>query len=280
MINKKNIWKLQAYSERAYRIASNLMAETGRLGVNGKGMAVVAYETRAFADALFRAVDAMNSGSGFDADLSGLLTNMNLLLQNGLLEVIRVGKIEESVHTSKSIAVALDEMRQLRDVLDELLENRRTLYLATPEASRPSPVTDASLQLFQATIGGLHFVENVRYVLEIFTYDKTTGIQYGELTLRKMRLPVIDVSAKLGLTERPADKNLGTALVINVDWHAKGSLYAVPVDGIATNCIFHSRIGMRAQPKATGFPPEYTRECWDAAEEKQFVFLDWVKIAS
>lgn len=279
MIDEKNVWKIQVYSERAWHISSDLAVEAGRLGRNGKGIAIVANESRRIANILFQAIDKIKTSGEFNIDLSDVLWQMNQLVLNGAIETIRLDELDDSIHTSKSISVAMENMRILTNNLVELLDNETVEYIPTPEITQPSPVTNNMLFLFQSAIGGVHFVENIRYIVELIAYRKNDGIINNEIMLRGTKIPVIDCYNKFGLINHKRNENpYGCAAIINVDWYAPDNIYAVLVDDFNTNSIFRSKIGMRSEPKEIVFSSTYIRESWDAAENKQFIFPDWVRI--
>ena len=59
-----------------------------------------------------------------------------------------------------------------------------------------------------------------------------------------------------------------------------GEIHAVLIDDLDVNTIFHSKIGYAVPPKKDHVFSEYSRECWDAVGNDQFVFPDWQKLIS
>jgi len=77
-----------------------------------------------------------------------------------------------------------------------------------------------------------------------------------------------------------------TVMIINPDYekyqHPVAGLwdvpYAVPIDDLDVNTIFHSRIACSVPPKTGGVFAGLARECWDVSGGDQLIFLDWQKL--
>ena len=55
--------------------------------------------------------------------------------------------------------------------------------------------------------------------------------------------------------------------------------YAVPIDDLDINAIFHSRIGNPVSLSKDNAFGAYVRECWDIAGDDQLLFIDWNKLS-
>lgn len=59
-----------------------------------------------------------------------------------------------------------------------------------------------------------------------------------------------------------------------------GREHAVAVDGLDANAITRPRIGVASRSRPGLVPHELVRECWDASDGSQFLFLDWPRLAA
>lgn len=285
MVCDNNLWKLQIFAERAWRLAMDIAMEAGRLNKYGGTLARIADETRSVANRLHSNIESIRNGGGIEEDFSSVLEKLNIIAQNGCIEML---KLNESLHfggNNISIAVILDEVRKLACDLIELFQYQEIKEAEEPEIIDFSNVVNLSLFLFHSTIGGRPFIENIQYVQEIISYDENQVSTFDSseqfINLRGIKVPVINLYGKLGIAKSNIFNNKAKryAVIINTDWAETNKVFAVLVDNIASNSIFKTRLGLRSTYKSNLFPSEFVREAWEAAGDEQAVFLDWIKLA-
>ncbi|HAP44035.1 MAG: hypothetical protein A2087_12870 [Spirochaetes bacterium GWD1_61_31] len=276
-MNGEDTNDLTRYAERIWHLAVELSLFACRQGNSGRGMAVVAAETQRIARLLEdQAASAEALGDG-GIDRSEILDQLVMLTLNGSLEA---AGLEEHLGNPLEAAAALYLLEELRGVagrLANLVRGGDLPLMALPELARASSVCQARLKLLHARVAGLGFAEPLHCIKEIVRFDPTDGTSLDAarrlLTVRERQIPFIG-SLLTGQAYRPPHR-LQQALIVRADWHQPHTLYAVPVDDLAVNCIQLSAVG-QAQPGASaGLPATVLREWWPAEGGESILFLDW-----
>lgn len=276
MFDEKNLWKLQIYAERAWRFATDIAMEASRLDKQGFALARVADETRYVAKKLHRCLEALHNGEAIDTNFSDILEKLNLVAQNGCIEMLKLNQ-NSACGNNIGLAVIMDEVKNLACDLMKLFEYHEIETMQLPEINCFNKVTNLGLFLFQATIDGRTFVENIQYIHEIIMYDTSDSSLFDSkrefMNLRGNKIPVIDLYKKLGSEKANASRKY--AVIMNTDWNEPNKRFAILVDEIASNSIFKTRLGVNSQYRGNLFPAEIIREAWNTASDEQVVFIDW-----
>lgn len=281
MFDEIKIWKLQIYAERAWRLSMDIAIESAKLPKRGGGLAVVADETRRIANKLYMKLEHIKDGTIIDDDFSSILEQLNLLILNGLIELIKLNECVSKNWDGISVSIILDEIRLFVCDLMELFEYKKIETIEVAELRSYSSITDMSLFLLQASIGGNVFVENIRYIQQVISFakDDTTvfNCKDNTINLRGMKIPVVDLYSQFQLTKPSAAGNDSTnyAIIINTDWDEPNKLFAVLVDDIISSSIFKTKLGVSSPCRSTIFSSDFVRECWDTTTDRQMLFINW-----
>jgi hypothetical protein len=261
-----------------------LAQEAARAGHFGKGFAVVAHEARIIADKLFEYTEKVKFDGVDDAIFKGIVESaiqMKFLSVNAVLEIDRMVEISMDFNIPKSMAVFAEELRRIAIGLDELTDNSvRQKPFTMPELASPVESSSASEGFFLYSICGNPLIENMKNIQEV-CYCRKSDIEGNTLSLRGLKIPVINCSRYLNLSCTDFDEDRQTVMIINpegVSIGGKDGIYAVPIDELDINLIFYSRVGYAVSPKKGHAFSEYSRECWDVVGGDQVVFADWKKL--
>ena len=205
-----------------------------------------------------------------------------LLSINAMIEILYVSEYDDKIDNNKSITVCVEDLKKLALKLNELGGKklwRRPFVI--PEISTPVKTTRKTDYFFKFSIGENTLVENVLNIREIW-FGKKAEMSGKTFNMRGYEMPVIDCAAKFNLNYSCLNTDTQTVMIINFNklCGGKEENYAVPVDDLDINTIFPSRIGCAVSPKTGNVFSGYSRECWDAVGNDQFIFPDWKKIAS
>jgi hypothetical protein len=247
---------IERYAHKLWALAANLSTEAARAGANGKGYAVINWDVRKLANALFDA-DAEQAND--------IAREMRLLSFNGVLEIMRVE--EKAPGTNKAITVCIIDIIELMNEFIGALTGITVQPSLLPAPSEPIQSINVVSKLVPFSIGGIPLVESAEFVREVFQVS-TKSLADGTLTLRGAEHPLVKL----------ADVNCGERVtVLLIQRGAK--LVAVPIDDSDLYVVNLAPIGRAVPPAPSHTFAEYARECWNAEGGGQFVFIDWAKFA-
>jgi uncharacterized protein YdbL (DUF1318 family) len=286
MNKEKKVWLCEQYAQKAWALSLNLAQEAARVGNYGKGYAVVASEARKLADNLLdysaKARFEKYNEDEFK-DIASFAFMTGLLSINATIEILHVSEVDDKIN-NKSIAVCVEDLRRLALELNEL--GGKKLWqrpFVIPEITSPVKTTRKTDFFFKFSIGEITLVENALNVKEIWFGNKsdTSGNMFN---LRGHEMHIIDCAKQFNLKYSCLDTDRQTVMIINPNYHKyygyREQEYALLIDDLDVNTIFHSKIGYPVTVKEEHVFSEYSRECWDAVGNAQFVFLDWLKLIS
>lgn len=233
---------------------------------NGKGIAVVSEETRRLGNRINDEVEkVMVDGEELNKDaITALAYQLNLLALNCAIESSYIIGF-----TGKQAAIYADEIRGLAYEIICLFDEASTLkkkQIVSPWAANPSSaVKNGEFLLLNA--GGFTFVEPLQNINEVFF---TSERGENSITVRGMKLPLVDVYKKLGEKQ----DNL-THVIVRTPWAEQNKAYAVTAE---VSCIFASPIGKPIDTPVDMPLAKYVRECWENENGEPFYFMDWAKM--
>jgi len=284
MKNEKKLWLCQQYAQKAWTLSLCFAQEAGRIGHFGRGYAALADETRTLANKLFEYTGKAKFDGADSGELKGIVDfafHIGLLSVNAAVEILRVNSIVTDLSVNKSMAVLADDLRNLALDINALADTRVWQQnTVLTEAAAPLKSTYATDFFFRFSIGGIPLVENVANISEIISGLPEGGDMFK---IKSKTLPVINCYRHFGLTPIVLNKNNRIHMIIQPDGpdienFLSNDMYAVPIDDLDINTIFHSKIGCPVPPKGNHALADYARECWDAVGGGQFVFVDWRKV--
>ena len=284
MTNEKKIWLCEQYAQKAWALSLNLAQEAARVGSFGCGYAIVASEARKLAENLFSYSEKMRFNKDDDSDFRKIVNfafMMGLLSLNATIEIFHVSEADDRVN-SKSFAVCVEDLRRLALELNELGgEKLWQRPFVIPEIISPLKSTRKIDFFLKFSIGGNTLVENILNVKEIWFGSKaeTSGKTWN---LRGFEMPILDCAKHFNLEYSSLNQDMQTVMITNSDYRQyhgyRDGEHAVLIDDLDVNAIFQSKIGYAVPPKKDHVFAEYSRECWDAAGNDQFIFPDWPKL--
>ena len=267
----RTIWKLQQISERLWILAVTITQHAGALGIDGRGFAVIAEETRIITEK----VQILIEKALFDDEIIckenifPYAKELNMIALNAALESFRLWE------KGKQAAVCADEMRKLSHEIMVLFEEKPTTFeneikqMIAPWSKKPLlTVNQNNEQFMLITIAGIPIVENLLFIQEVFYGLNEID---GYINLRNRKLPVINGNNIIGKTlENPI------YIVLQTSWADEKTEYAIATEKI--DFLFHSPIGTPISPPNDMPLSKFVRECWDNENGEPFYFVDWKKL--
>ncbi len=270
MYTQKQLIMFGLYAERAHRLAFDIALSSSELSQYGRGMAIVADETRNVGNKLY---SLFKNDSTCENGVVDAVLQLKYLAVNGCLEMMRLH--ESTITLKKRLAVILDEIRNLTKDIQILFGIKQELPQILPRVAKENAVIksdmifNTGIRFVIFSIGGVSFCETSNNVVEVLYLDPT-AVDEQYLTVRKQKLPIVNYYKKLSLDGKPHS-------ILRVQAVHEGEIkdYAVLIDGLPE--VFFSGIGVTSKPK--GIPDELIRECWDCEEDLQMLFLDYTKFS-
>jgi len=244
-------------------------SQAALLANEGKGLAIVADETRRLGDHVINAVEkAMIDGEEINKDaIMPLAFQLNLLALNNAIESSRIigfaGK--QAAVYAESIRILAHEIVCLfgEETAAEAKQN------PSPWAAEPSSVAENG-EFLLLNAGGINFVESLKNVKEIHV---TPERGEGKVTIRNMELPLVDIYKMLGKEQETPAPALA---IIWTPWAAQNKTFAVT--GYISG-LFFSPVGKPMEPPSDMPLAKYVRECWENENGEPFYFMNWTKMA-
>ncbi|MDR0937711.1 MAG: hypothetical protein LBM98_13645 [Oscillospiraceae bacterium] len=247
---------IERYAHKLWALAANLSTEAARAGANGKGYAVINWELRKLANALFDADEAQ---------AIEIAREMRLLSLNGVLEMMRVE--EKAPGTNKAIAVCVTDIIELMNEFIGASTGVSIQPSLLPAPSEPIQSINVVSKLVPFSVGGVPLIESAEFVREVFQVS-AKSLAEGSVTLRGAKYPLVKL----------ADINCGERVTVLLIQRGKQPV-AVPIDDSDLYVVNLAPIGKAVPPAPAHKFAEYARECWNAEGGGQFVFVDWDKFA-
>lgn len=280
MDNERFIWRCGILAERLRNTGYSVALEAARRA--SRAFAIVADEAAKLAAEIELAVDEARfppSGAaplGFLEAVRPAARRLSLLAINAAIESL-------NSEGGLAIAVSVEAIRAAALELESLCAGERPRHPSRelPSTAKASLASTAREFMLEFSAGGLRFIENFGYLREVMRLEfAAPDIHDGKLRLAGLRhaWPFIDLAGSLGLPR--AVRGDGVVLVVKAGWQGGGGgEYAVAVDGLGADAILRLLAGRQVEPKPGPVPPELVRECWDATDGSQFLFLDWPRLA-
>lgn len=288
MTNEKKIWLCEQYAQKAWALSLSLAQEAARAGNYGKGYAIVASEARKLADNLFEYSAKARFNGNNNGDFSGVANfafMTGFLSINAMIEMLHVCEADDR-NNNKSFAVCVEDLRRLALELNDLGGNKLWQRpFVIQEITTPVKTTRKTDFFFKYSIGRNSLVENALNIKEIY-YGVKSEITEKTFNLRGYEIPVIDCGRILNLQYTSVNADRQTVMIVNTNYsqHCEysnyGDIHALLIDDLDVNTIFPSKIGYSVPPDKNHVFADYSRECWDAVGNDQFIFLDLQKLKS
>jgi len=262
----KTLWKMQIYGERLWTLARSIAHQAAVLSLDGKGLAVVADETRSLAEKMYEVTERAlfedeNTQTGAVRDAAVML---NLLALNTAIEAYRLGE------RGKATAVCADDIRNLAYQVTLLLDgnnaNERYLYPVLMPNNRMTSV-EKNQGFIVLNIAGVTVIEPLLNVKEVCMHMECST---SHLKLRGMEIPLVNGFRMLGKTQAEP-----VYAILQTPWAEQNKTYAVSADVMG---IIQIPIGIpTAVPNGTPLA-KYIREYWESENDVPFLFMDWTKM--
>ncbi len=268
----KTLWKLDRIGERLWILATMTATQAAILENEGKGIAIVADETRRLGNSINDAVEkAMVEEEELNKDaIKGLAFQLNLLALNCAIESSRIIGSK-----GKQASIYADEIRNLAYEIVCLLDKSSATKMkqtVSPWAANPSSVARNG-EFILLDIDGIQFVESLANIKEVCG-PMVERIECGSgssIILRNMEIPLVDGYKMLGKT-----KEAQTYVIMWTPWAEQNKTYAVAAD---VSCLCFSPIGKPMDTPSDMPLAKYVRECWENEHGEPFYFMDWTKMA-
>ena len=280
MDNKKRFAMLEQCAYQLNTLAICLTVEAARKGgVSGRGLAIIAEETRHLTQKLALTSADFNNKELNDKQYdmlfkatSDIAFQTGLLVINFWLELVRAYDGAEERSYVRVMSVYIEEIRALAaQILNISGKKSSPQSFVIRETASPLKSTEKPDFFLQYSISGVSFIENMSYIKEI-NYPDKNAFANGIYNLRGLEMPVINCYKKLNLTETDSERQMMMIICLN-----DNNTYAVAIDDLDISAPFQSKIGYNVPPAANHAFADYTRECWDAVGGDQFIFIDWEK---
>lgn len=275
MDDERMIWRCGILAERLRNLGQAVALEAANR--DSRPFAIVADETLKLALEVEAAVEAaLFPGPGPAGSRDFLVATAE---PARCLSLLAINSAIESINSKGGAAVAIcvDGIREAARELESLCsgESCRRTDAELPAVASPSLASTARDYLLAFSSGGQRFLENFGYLREVMRYSYALPCLEGAtLHIRDHAWPFIDLAAALGLAAAPDGAR--DVLVVRARWEGgDGREYAVAIDRLGANAILRPRVGRPAKLRAGAPLPDLVRECWDASDGSQFLFLDW-----
>jgi len=279
MLAKGNLWKYQILAERMWQLSLDIASQGAKLRTSGKGIVIVAEETRYLTEQLYKHYEQLLNTDDFyqNTDIIKTIQQVRLLSVNGVVEMLRLNM--QSDETNTQLPILLEALNNVSNDLIELVSTSKTTECVRLEIKDKNLTTDHSIFLMTLKIGSQIFVENIQYVQEVFCYNKVTDHELfdddNNVIIRGEKISVIDCYDKLNLVNEVELANqMGIAVVVDTKWDQNPKKYAILVDDIIRWAVFKSPLGRDVSCKEEPFS-NYTRACWNSEHNQQLMFMDW-----
>jgi chemotaxis signal transduction protein len=267
-MNRK-IYKLQQIGDRLWILAANTAMVAALLGRDGRGLAIVAEETRNMTEKMQHMVErALFEDEVIETEkLKNSAQQIMLLALNAAIE-------SNSLHEKgKQAAVCADEIRNLSSMLFSEISADKSLNkqpdIIAPWAKTPLTTISQYPTFILLKIGDIYIVENLLNVHEVF-YGLPVN-ENGCLIIRDVELPVINIHKFLN-----SESEDTFFIALSAPWAEKSDKYAVIVDSVVF--LFYSPVGKPITPPDDMPLAKYVRECWANENGEPFYFIDWTKM--
>jgi hypothetical protein len=282
MEEQKAVWKCATLAERLRWLAHSMAMEAAAR--DSKAFAVVADETRKLAEG----IGAIAEGAPFPfpggAGEPGFTAALGL--QARRLGLLAINAAIESVNSEggKAITICAEEVRlaalELEDFCSGATPRGEAGLPLLPEIASPSLASASREYMLVFSIGGQRALENFHFIREVLSFEAALGgLRGDELALWGRTWPFIDAARELGLSRECGEA--GAVIIVKARWPgADGREYAVAIDGLCPGAFSRFPPGRMAGLRGSAFPGPWIRECWDAADGSQLLFLDWPALAS
>lgn len=259
------LWKLDRIGERLWILARLSATQAAALANDGKGLAVVAEETRRVANKVNEVVErATFDDADIDKDqIEPLAFQLNLLALNSAFESFRLG------HLGKQAAVCADDIRNLAYEIVCLFDKEsadKAKQFIHPWPKHPITTT-GKCEYLHLDIGGMHILESLDNVREVCC---NVDCKNGVINLRSMELPLVDCYEMIG-----SKKDAQTYVIVWTPWAEQNKTYAVAAN---VRSLHLSPAGRHIDPPADMPLAKYVRECWEGENGELFYFMDWPKM--
>lgn len=280
MDDERMIYRCGILAERLRSLAHSVALEAANR--DSRPFAIVADETLKLALEVEAAVEAArfpgSDSAGtrdFPMAVSGPARSLSLLAINSAIESI-------NSKGGAAVAICVDGIREAALELESLCagEVRRSGEPDLPSAASPSLASTARDYMLAFSAGGRRFLENFGYLREVMRFDYALpGLSGATLRIRDHAWPFIDLAAAVAPAVAPGgDRDV---IVVRARWEGgDGREYAVAVDRLEAKAILRPRVGRLAAPRVEAQLAGLVRECWDASDGSQFLFLDWPRLVS
>ena len=280
MDDERMVYRCGILAERLRSLGQSVALEAANR--DSRPFAVVADETLKLALEVEAAVEAARfpdpgprpAGDGdFFAAIAGLAGSLSLLAINSAIESI-------NSKGGAAIAICVDGIREAALELESLCAGGalRGVGPDLPALASPSLASTARDYMLAFSAGGRRFLENFGYLREVMRYSYARPCLDGAtLRVRDHAWPFVDLAAALG--QAPAPGGDRDVVVVRARWEGgDGREYAVAVDRLGARAILRPRVGRLAEPRVEAPLAGLIRECWDASDGSQFLFLDWPRL--
>ena len=262
----KTLWRLNRIGERLWILSTMTATQAAILANEGRGIAVVASETRRLGNHVNDAVEkVMVGGEELNKDaIMALSFELNLLALNTAIESNRIVG-----HRGKQAAIYAEEIRNLAFEIVCLFDEAsaaKKKQTVSPWAANPSSVAKNG-EFILLNVGGMNFVESLTNIKEICM---SSGYRDGNVIVRDMEIPYVDVYKMLSEKQKPL-----THVVVWTPWAGQNKAYAVTAE---VSCLFSSPVGKTMDVPSDMPLAKYVRECWENENGEPFYFMDWTKM--
>lgn len=280
MDDERVIYRCGILAERLRSLGQSVALEAANR--DSRPFAIVADETLKLALEVEAAVEAArfpgldaSGGRDFLMAIADPARSLSLLAINSAIESI-------NSRGGAAVAICVDGIRESALELESLCGStvHRGAVAELPAVASPSLASSARDYMLAFSAGGRRFLENFGYLREVMRYSYARSFLEGTtLRVRDHAWPFIDLAAALGLAAAPGEDR--DVIVVRARWEGgDGREYAVAVDRLDSAPIFRPRVGRPSLARAEAPLAGLVRECWDASDGSQFLFLDWPRLVS
>ena len=269
-MNGTQIWKIENLAQQMYSLSQAWAHESVNLGPLGRGLNVVASETRGLYTELIKVLEKLKEGKSPDIgnELEDISEKIKILTLNSTIE---------AVHTYEEIGrpslISANELSQLNYDFNHLIFTSENEWLSddVPEVLNVNTITNAEFYFLNFNIAGQRFCENLLFIKElIINRESIDFANQKQIDIRGVKVPLFFNNPGINRT-----KDFGRYILI-IGTTLKDSI-AVPVDSLHINDIFTSPLGIKDEKKDVLKSEISIRESWKSKDNDFIDFIDWRK---
>ncbi len=267
-MNGTQIWKIENLAQQMYSLSQAWAHESVNLGPLGRGLNIVASETKKLYRELIQVLEKLKEGKRPD-------TGNELEQISEKIKILTLNSTIEAIHTYEKIGrpslISANELKQLNYEFNNLIYSSEEDWLSgdVPEVLEVNTITNAEFYFLKFNLQGLRYCENMMNIKEIFINRESLDFtDQKQIDIRGVEVPLFYSDTSKNKTD-----DFGRYMLV-IGTTLEDSI-AVPVDYLRSNDIFISPLGIRNEENDIQKRAIPLRESWKSKDKGFIDFINW-----